>query len=166
MLFQINGYQVKNTQDVADHGIDLQVSSQQLRYGLVQCKRYRGTVGEPTVRDLSVPQPRSDKPGKVKAAADKAEPKPESKAEPATAPEEKSSRGKASTGDILGKASEPKPEPVPEPPPAPIERPAAQPGTTDGGEPRKRRRRRRRGGGGAPGGDGAPGGAPNPPSEG
>jgi hypothetical protein len=52
ILFQINGYQVKNTQDVADHGIDLQVSSPQLRYGLVQCKRYRGTVGEPVVRDL------------------------------------------------------------------------------------------------------------------
>jgi hypothetical protein len=52
LLFQINGYQVKNTQDVADHGIDLEVSSAQLRYGLVQCKRYRGTVGEPVVRDL------------------------------------------------------------------------------------------------------------------
>jgi len=52
MLFQINGYQVKNTQDVADHGIDLEVSSPHIRYGLVQCKRYRGTVGEPVVRDL------------------------------------------------------------------------------------------------------------------
>ncbi len=52
MLFQLNGYQVKNTQDVADHGIDLQVYSSQISYGLVQCKRYRGTVGEPIVRDL------------------------------------------------------------------------------------------------------------------
>lgn len=52
MLFQLLGYQVKNTQDVADHGIDLIVSGPEARYGLVQCKRYRGTVGEPTVRDL------------------------------------------------------------------------------------------------------------------
>ena len=52
MLFQLSGYRVKNTQTVADHGIDLEVSSPQVRYGLVQCKRYRGTVGEPTVRDL------------------------------------------------------------------------------------------------------------------
>ncbi len=52
MLFRLMGYQVKNTQDVADHGIDLVVGNSQVRYGLVQCKRYRGTVGEPTVRDL------------------------------------------------------------------------------------------------------------------
>jgi restriction system protein len=52
MLFQLLGYQVKNTQDVADHGIDLIVSGPEARYGLVQCKRYRGTVGEPTIRDL------------------------------------------------------------------------------------------------------------------
>lgn len=52
MLFQLLGYQVNNTQDVADHGIDLQVYGPEARYGLVQCKRYRGTVGEPTVRDL------------------------------------------------------------------------------------------------------------------
>jgi restriction system protein len=52
MLFQLLGYQVENTQDVADHGIDLVVVGPEARYGLVQCKRYRGTVGEPTVRDL------------------------------------------------------------------------------------------------------------------
>lgn len=52
MLFQLLGYRVKNTQDVADHGIDLVVSGPEARYGIVQCKRYRGTVGEPTVRDL------------------------------------------------------------------------------------------------------------------
>ncbi len=52
MLFQLLGYQVRNTQDVADHGIDLIVSGPEARYGLVQCKRYRGTVGEPTIRDL------------------------------------------------------------------------------------------------------------------
>lgn len=52
MLFQLMGYTVRNTQEVGDHGIDLQVSSPHVRYGLVQCKRYRGTVGEPVVRDL------------------------------------------------------------------------------------------------------------------
>jgi restriction system protein len=52
MLFQLIGYKVKNTQEVADHGIDLLVTDGRVRYGLVQCKRYRGTVGEPVVRDL------------------------------------------------------------------------------------------------------------------
>lgn len=52
MLFLLDGYQVRNTQYVADHGIDLEVWGNGLRRGLVQCKRYRGTVGEPTVRDL------------------------------------------------------------------------------------------------------------------
>lgn len=52
MLFTLMGYKVRNTQDVADHGIDLEVAGPAARYGLVQCKRYRGTVGEPTVRDL------------------------------------------------------------------------------------------------------------------
>jgi restriction system protein len=52
MLFQLLGYRVKNTQEVADHGIDLVVTDGHVRYGLVQCKRYRGTVGEPVVRDL------------------------------------------------------------------------------------------------------------------
>lgn len=52
MLFMLGGYRVKNTQYVADHGIDLIVQGAGLRYGLVQCKRYRGTVGEPIVRDL------------------------------------------------------------------------------------------------------------------
>ncbi len=52
MLFELMGYRVENTQDGADHGIDLEVANNRVRYGLVQCKRYRGTVGEPTVRDL------------------------------------------------------------------------------------------------------------------
>jgi restriction system protein len=52
ILFQLIGYKVKNTQEVADHGIDLLVTDGHVRYGLVQCKRYRGTVGEPVVRDL------------------------------------------------------------------------------------------------------------------
>jgi restriction system protein len=52
MLFELMGYRVEATPDVADHGIDLQVSNEHVRRGLVQCKRYRGTVGESIVRDL------------------------------------------------------------------------------------------------------------------
>jgi restriction system protein len=52
MLFRLLGYRVLDTQLTADHGIDLVVTSTQMRRGLVQCKRYRGTVGEHTVRDL------------------------------------------------------------------------------------------------------------------
>lgn len=52
MLFTLDGYTVRDTAHVADHGIDLAVTGNGMRYGLVQCKRYRGTVGEPTVRDL------------------------------------------------------------------------------------------------------------------
>lgn len=52
MLFQLGGYQVTNTQYVADHGIDLVINGRGVNRGLVQCKRYRGTVGEPTIRDL------------------------------------------------------------------------------------------------------------------
>lgn len=52
MLFKLGGYQVRNTRYVADHGIDLEVAGRGLRRGLVQCKRYRGTVGEPAIRDL------------------------------------------------------------------------------------------------------------------
>ncbi len=52
MMFQLMGYRVADTQAVADHGIDLAVTNDRLNLGLVQCKRYRGTVGEATVRDL------------------------------------------------------------------------------------------------------------------
>jgi restriction system protein len=52
MMFQLMGYRVEDTQAVADHGIDLIVNNERLQLGLVQCKRYRGTVGEATVRDL------------------------------------------------------------------------------------------------------------------
>jgi restriction system protein len=52
MLFILWGYQVKNTQYSGDHGIDLEVTGNGMRYAVVQCKRYRGTVGEPVVRDL------------------------------------------------------------------------------------------------------------------
>ena len=50
-LFRRRGYRVTNTPDSADHGIDLIVQRANER-GIIQCKRYRGTVGEPVVRDL------------------------------------------------------------------------------------------------------------------
>ena len=52
MLFQLMGYRVQIAAQVGDHGIDLEVSNGTVQRGLVQCKRYRGTVGEPIVRDL------------------------------------------------------------------------------------------------------------------
>jgi len=52
VLFERYGYRVRNTPDVADHGIDLIVTTPRGERAVVQCKRYRGTVGEPVVRDL------------------------------------------------------------------------------------------------------------------
>ena len=52
VLFERHGYRVHNTPDTADHGIDLMVTSPRGERAVVQCKRYRGTVGEPVVRDL------------------------------------------------------------------------------------------------------------------
>lgn len=51
-IFARQGYKVHNTPDVKDGGIDLLVSDEFGRTAVVQCKRYRGTVGEATVRDL------------------------------------------------------------------------------------------------------------------
>jgi HJR/Mrr/RecB family endonuclease len=50
-LFRNMGYQVKETATTGDEGIDLLVSKG-ARTGVVQCKRYRGNVGQPVVRDL------------------------------------------------------------------------------------------------------------------
>ncbi len=51
-LFRSRGYFAHNTSDGADHGVDLWVVSPQGERAIVQCKRYRGAVGESTVRDL------------------------------------------------------------------------------------------------------------------
>jgi restriction system protein len=51
-LFRSRGYYAHNTPDSADHGIDLRVVSPQGEPAIVQCKRYRGVVGEAVVRDL------------------------------------------------------------------------------------------------------------------
>jgi hypothetical protein len=52
MMFRLNGYRVRNTQYSGDHGVDIEVSKAPVNTGLVQCKRYRGTVGERVVREL------------------------------------------------------------------------------------------------------------------
>ena len=51
-IFARHGYKVDNVADVKDGGIDIRVSDHYGRVAVVQCKRYAGTVGEPTVRDL------------------------------------------------------------------------------------------------------------------
>lgn len=50
-LFETMGYSVEVTPTVGDEGIDLVVRKAG-RLGVVQCKRYRGNVGQPVVRDL------------------------------------------------------------------------------------------------------------------
>ena len=51
-LFARRGYSVNNVRDVKDGGVDIVVMDKQGQQAIVQCKRYRGTVGAPIVRDL------------------------------------------------------------------------------------------------------------------
>jgi len=51
-LFRTYGYRVEIAGGHADHGVDLLIYNQQDEKGIVQCKRYSGSVGEPVVRDL------------------------------------------------------------------------------------------------------------------
>lgn len=51
-LFVRQGYHVVNTPDVRDGGVDILVTDRSGRRAVVQCKRYRGAVGEAIVRDL------------------------------------------------------------------------------------------------------------------
>ena len=51
-LFALHGYTVVNTPDTRDGGIDIVVVDGSGRRAIVQCKRYKGTVGASTVRDL------------------------------------------------------------------------------------------------------------------
>ncbi len=51
-LFERHGYQVVNVRDTKDGGIDVLVTDSRGHQAIVQCKRYRGNVGEPIVRDL------------------------------------------------------------------------------------------------------------------
>lgn len=51
-IFARQGYAVINTPDVKDGGIDIILTDRAGATAVVQCKRYRGTVGEEIVRDL------------------------------------------------------------------------------------------------------------------
>lgn len=51
-IFARKGYHADNTRDVKDGGIDILVTDRIGQRAVVQCKRYRGTVGESVVRDL------------------------------------------------------------------------------------------------------------------
>ena len=51
-LFARHGYRVVNTPDSHDGGVDIVVVDEEGRRAVVQCKRYKGTVGAPAVRDL------------------------------------------------------------------------------------------------------------------
>ena len=50
--YRAQGHEVEIVGGTADHGIDLIVRSHRGEIWLVQCKRYRGKVGEPVVRDF------------------------------------------------------------------------------------------------------------------
>ena len=51
-LFRQKGYQVTVRGRSGDHGVDLELTSNKGKRAIVQCKRYRDTVGEKIVRDL------------------------------------------------------------------------------------------------------------------
>lgn len=51
-IFARQGYQVLNTPDTKDGGIDILITDDYGRQAIVQCKRYKGTVGSATVREL------------------------------------------------------------------------------------------------------------------
>ncbi len=50
--FRKLGNRVQCVGQTADHGIDLEVRPENNVLWVVQCKRYRGSVGEPAIRDL------------------------------------------------------------------------------------------------------------------
>ena len=52
LIFRAKGFQVRHRGQSGDHGVDLEVRPASGRLGIVQCKRYRSTVGEQVVRDL------------------------------------------------------------------------------------------------------------------
>lgn len=51
-VFARQGYTVHNTPDTGDGGVDVLLTDRNGRTAVVQCKRYRSTVGEEIVRDL------------------------------------------------------------------------------------------------------------------
>lgn len=51
-LYSLNGYKAKRTGKIGDHGVDVIVQTPKGENWVVQCKRWRGAVGEPVVRDF------------------------------------------------------------------------------------------------------------------
>ena len=51
-LHQIFGHQAKRTGGTGDHGVDVVVQTKQGGHYVIQCKRWRGSVGEPVIRDF------------------------------------------------------------------------------------------------------------------
>jgi restriction system protein len=51
-LFRALGYEAHRTKMIGDHGVDVVVKAKDGRKMVVQCKRWRGPVGEPVVRDF------------------------------------------------------------------------------------------------------------------
>ena len=51
-LFEAHGQKVDLVGGNSDHGIDIIVINELGEKWVVQCKRYKGSVGEPTIRDL------------------------------------------------------------------------------------------------------------------
>ncbi len=51
-LFRQKGYQVEVRGRSGDHGVDLELTGAGYKKAIVQCKRYRDTVGEKIIRDL------------------------------------------------------------------------------------------------------------------
>lgn len=52
LILRHKGFRVHHRGRSGDHGVDLEVYPATGRLGIVQCKRYRSTVGEKVVRDL------------------------------------------------------------------------------------------------------------------
>lgn len=51
-LYSLRGYQAKRTGQTGDHGVDVIVQTPKGEKWIVQCKRWRGAVGEPVIRDF------------------------------------------------------------------------------------------------------------------
>jgi len=51
-LYETRGYKAKRTGATGDHGVDVVVETPKGEKWVVQCKRWRGSVGEPVIREF------------------------------------------------------------------------------------------------------------------
>ncbi len=51
-LYNLRGYKARRTGATGDHGVDVIVQTPNGKKWVIQCKRWRGSVGEPVVRDF------------------------------------------------------------------------------------------------------------------